>query len=169
MKIFDEYMPTPNQITRSIAPVTIKSADLLCRNVPGTITLNGLKGNIDVGLEYVESWLRGLGCVPIHGLMEDAATAEIARCQIWQWIKHSSKTAEGQVITKDFVRKLLKDHVGELRKTLGDEGFNKRKYTLAIQLYERLLLSDRLEEFLTLVAYPHITSVNNNAPVKSKL
>jgi malate synthase len=95
--------------------------------------------------------------------MEDAATAEIARCQIWQWIRHGSKTADGQTITRDFVSKLLKEHVKEVHSTLGDEAFNKRKYKLAIQLYEKMLLSDRLEDFLTLVAYPHITTVNSNA------
>jgi malate synthase len=100
--------------------------------------------------------------------MEDAATAEIARCQIWQWMKHGARTDEGETITKEFVGGLLKDHVKEIRVTLGDDAFNKRKYTLAIQLYERLLLSDRLEDFLTLVAYPHITTIAANGATKIK-
>jgi len=91
--------------------------------------------------------------------MEDAATAEISRCQIWQWLRHASKTTDGQVISKEFVSSLLQSHVSELEKTLGSSAFAARKYTLAVQLFERMLFTDRLDDFLTLVAYPHITSI----------
>lgn len=165
MTIFNAHMSSANQIDRPPSQVSITASDLLCRNVSGTITRAGLIGNIDVGLEYLESWLRGLGCVPLHNLMEDAATAEIARCQIWQWIKHGSKTAEGEIITKELIRQLLRAQVNEIRSALGESAFNARKYVLAIQLYERLLLSDRLEDFLTLIAYPHITTI---APAPQK-
>lgn len=166
-------MKTPNQINRPIDPAAskIQALDLLggCKAPEGTITVAGVKSNIDVGLDYLEAWLRGVGCVPLHNLMEDAATAEIARCQIWQWIRHSAKTDDGQTITKEWVKQLLKEHVQELQKTLGEKAWNNRKYPLAVQLYEKLLLSDRLEDFLTLVAYPHITTTQASSNIKSKL
>jgi len=160
MKVFNEYMPTPNQIHR-VPPAHVSAADLLGRpsDLSGSITSAGLMGNIDVGLAYTESWLRGLGCVPLHNLMEDAATAEISRCQIWQWIKHRAKTSDGKLITKEWVQQLLQQHLQQLRASLGDAGYQKRKFDLAAKLYERMLMSDRLDDFLTLVAYPHITTI----------
>jgi malate synthase len=121
-KVFDEHMPGPNQLSKKPS-VNVTASDLLGghKAPAGTITIAGVNGNIDVGLEYLESWLRGVGCVPLHNLMEDAATAEIARCQIWQWIKHRAKTEEGQVITKEWIAKLLKEHVAEIQKTLGEK------------------------------------------------
>lgn len=95
--------------------------------------------------------------------MEDAATAEISRCQIWQWIRHGSVTTDGHKISKEFVAGLLRSHVSELEKSLGASAFASRKYPLAVQLYERMLLADRLDDFLTLVAYPYITTIDQTA------
>lgn len=172
MNVFNEHMKTANQIRKPDGKTSVTARDLLVSStdLSGAITTAGVKGNLDVGLEYLECWLRGLGCVPLHNLMEDAATAEIARCQIWQWIKHSAVTADGQTITKEWISGLLKEHVQGLRRAQGEAEFNKRKYALAIQLYERMLLSDKLEDFLTSVAYPHITQISGaGQAIKAKL
>src|SRR5579862_1029219 len=102
-QIFDEYMQTPNQISKKRDDVRVTAADLVA--VPdGEITEQGLRWNIDVGIQYLEAWLRGLGCVPIYNLMEDAATAEICRSQVWQWIRHGAKMSDGRTITAAFVQ-----------------------------------------------------------------
>lgn len=164
--VFDAHMSGPNQLGRQLT-VNVSAADLLGHGaVGGSISVAGVKGNIDVGLEYLEAWLRGLGCVPLHHLMEDAATAEISRCQIWQWIRHGAVTAEGQAVTKEWIAQLLREHVQGLQAKLGAEAYAKRKYTLAVQLYEKMLLGDRLEEWLTLVAYPHICTFTNEGANK---
>jgi malate synthase len=123
--IFDEHMKTPNQITRKPDAVLIRAADLLgdatAMVQQAGITADGVRGNIDVGLAYTEAWLRGLGCVPLHNMMEDAATAEIARCQIWQWIRHRARTKEGILISKEWVKQELDKHVEQVKKALGAE------------------------------------------------
>src|SRR5262249_11162892 len=103
--VFDEHMKTPNQISRKREGVHIAAKDLL--SVPdGEITEQGLRWNIDVGLQYLESWLKGVGCVPIYNLMEDAATAEICRAQVWQWVKHGK-------FSEDLVRNIVDEHPGK--------------------------------------------------------
>lgn len=170
LDVFNEHMTTPNQIHKAGEITPVDAKDLITAGFKGTITRAGVLNNLDVGLGYLEAWLRGNGCVPLHNMMEDAATAEIARCQIWQWIHHGSVTAEGDKITKDFVKKLFDEHLNTLKKSLGDETFNKkRKFVLAVQLYEKMLLSDQLDDFLTLIAYPHIISVDDAKNPKSKL
>src|SRR6185369_954631 len=104
--IFDEHMKTPNQIHVKREDVHITAADML-RVHKGEVTEKGLKMNIDIGIQYIESWLRGNGCVPIYNLMEDAATAEISRTQVWQWLHHHAKLADGQPITEEMVRKAI--------------------------------------------------------------
>jgi len=157
--VFDAHMKGANQITRKPDAVHITAAELLPRDIPASISADGVRNNIDVGLAYTEAWLRGLGCVPLHNMMEDAATAEISRCQIWQWIRHKARTTDGQLISKEWVKRELDTHVANVKKTLGDEGYSKRKFGLAAQLYEKMLLTDKLDDFLTLVAYPYITTV----------
>src|SRR6478672_4983904 len=111
--IFDKYMPSPNQITSERNRLSVKAEDLLA--VPaGNITEQGLRWNIDVGMQYLLSWIQGLGCVPIYNLMEDAATAEICRAQVWQWIRHSSKLDDGRPITREMVA----DFIGERKEQL---------------------------------------------------
>ncbi|MBL0079755.1 MAG: malate synthase A [Bacteroidetes bacterium] len=152
---FDKYMPTPNQIHVKREDVNVTAADLL--KVPeGTITMAGLKGNIDVGIQYLEAWLRGNGCVPIHNLMEDAATAEISRTQVWQWVKHPKAILDdGTKVTAELVRDLISAQKAEYKLQFGEK-YNSGKYELAAQLFEKMSLSDELEEFLTLEAYNYI-------------
>jgi len=146
-EIFDAHMETPNQIGRALPEVHITAKDLLA--VPaGKITEAGLKWNIDVGLQYVESWLRANGCVPIYNLMEDAATAEICRTQIWQWVRHGAKLSDdGRTITLDLVRACI----AEQKKRLPGARAEK-----AAEIFERLIVSPDFPEFLTLVAYESI-------------
>ncbi|HUH72834.1 MAG TPA: malate synthase A [Chitinophagales bacterium] len=152
---FDKYMPTPNQIHVKREDVNVSAADIL--EVPvGTITSQGLKSNIDVGIQYLEAWLRGNGCVPIHNLMEDAATAEISRTQVWQWVKHPKAILEdGTKVTVELVKDLIAQQKAAYQSELGDK-YADSKFDLAIELFEKMSLADTLEEFLTLEAYNYI-------------
>lgn len=152
MDEFNKYMPTPNQIFKKREDVHVTAADLL--EVPkGTITLGGLKNNIDVGIQYLEAWLRGNGCVPIHNLMEDAATAEISRTQVWQWVHHEdAKLDDGTKVTALLVQNLIDEQKAAYKTALGDKYANS-KFDLAIDLFTKMSLEDNLEEFLTLEAY----------------
>ncbi len=155
MEEFNKYMPTPNQIDKKREDVNVTAADLLV--VPtGTITLSGLKNNIDVGIQYLEAWLRGNGCVPIHNLMEDAATAEISRTQVWQWVHHEdAKLDDGTKITTELVQQLINEQVTAYKTTLGEK-YAVSKFDLATELFTKMSLQDTLEEFLTLEAYNYI-------------
>ena len=122
--IFDEYMKTPNQIFVKREDVEITAKDLV--EVPsGEITEAGLRLNINVGLQYLESWLRGNGCVPINNLMEDAATAEISRAQVWQWVRHKAKLSDARTITKELVAETTREELERLRAMLGAERFER--------------------------------------------
>jgi malate synthase len=139
--VFDEHMPGPNQLAVTRADVRVTPADLLA--VPdGTITAEGLRTNIDVGVRYLAAWLAGNGCVPIHNLMEDAATAEICRTQIWQWLRHGARLADGRVVTVSLVR----DAIAAEPAATG----------LAGQLFEQMSTAPEPPEFLTLVAYQYL-------------
>jgi len=164
MKVFDQHMPTANQIKTNPGPSSSKqitAKDLLSPQGldQRAITTQGLLSNLDVGLNYMEAWLRGIGCVPLHYLMEDAATAEISRTQIWQWIQHGASTKEGNKITKEFVKQKLQEVVEENKQRIGEEAWQKRKYEQAAKIVGDMAMSDTLDEFLTSVAYPYITSV----------
>jgi malate synthase len=144
--IFDAGMKDANQIRRDQTKVNITAEDLL--SVPsGEITVEGLRRNIDVGTQYLESWLRGSGCVPIYNLMEDAATAEICRAQVWQWIKHGAVLSDGGTITQELVRQVI----GEQKTKMGGE-----KRDRAARLFEQMMTSSDFPEFLTSVAYDYI-------------
>jgi len=148
-EIFDAHMPTPNQLQVRPA-VEVTAADLL--TVPaGDITEAGLRWNIDVGIQYLEAWMRGNGCVPIYNLMEDAATAEICRAQVWQWVKHGAKLQDGRSVTADLVKATIASVADGLRGSLG-EG----KIAQAAKIYEQMMTSENFPEFLTLVAYDYI-------------
>jgi malate synthase len=143
-EIFDQYMPEPNQIGKQRNNIHITQKDLL--EVPkGTITEQGLRWNIDVGLQYLLSWIQGLGCVPIYNLMEDAATAEICRAQVWQWIRHGAKLDDGRPITRELVAEFLADRKKQL-----PQG---RSLDVAVQLFEQVMMADEFPEFLTLASY----------------
>lgn len=154
-EIFDQHMPTPNQINVSRKEVSVTAGDLL--EVPeGTITFDGLKTNIDVGLQYVEAWLRGQGCVPIYNLMEDAATAEISRSQVWQWIRHGAKLSDGRIVTAELVETTTNQVMSELSQALGTR-FSEGRFSLARELFLKMMTEENFSEFLTLEAYQHIS------------
>ncbi len=154
-EIFDAHMPTPNQIQQTREDVHVTADDLLA--VPrGTITEEGLKVNIDVGIQYLESWLMGNGCVPIYNLMEDAATAEISRTQVWQWLHHGAKLSNGRPITPALIKKTIAGQLEHIRGLVGEARYRAGKFPLAAQIFEEMMLSDSLPEFLTLAAYEHL-------------
>ena len=152
MAVFDEHMPMENQIGEPAEPMSpITSANLL--EVPaGRITEAGLRRNIDVGLRYIESWLRGNGCVPIYNLMEDAATAEICRAQLWQWLKYGTRLEDGRAITAEWHEQLLREILLGLRASMGDQAYSASKFDSAADLIRKLSSGD-FEEFLTTAAY----------------
>jgi malate synthase len=154
-QIFDEHLKTPNQIHVKREDVRIGQADLL--SVPvGDITERGLRMNIDVGIQYLESWLRGSGCVPIYNLMEDAATAEISRTQVWQWMRHGARINDGRTVTLDLVRDTTASVLADIRGRLGIEAWDASKFPLAAQLFQQMMVGEELTEFLTLEAYRYL-------------
>jgi malate synthase len=147
--IFDKYMPEPNQISshKKSTGRTLLAQDLLA--VPkGDITEAGLRWNIDVGLQYLHSWLQGSGCVPIYNLMEDAATAEICRAQVWQWVRHGAHLKDGRPVTEGLVKEIIHQRAAELGKNNNDE-----KLQQAARVLEELTTSREFAEFLTLASY----------------
>ncbi len=153
--VFDEYMTTPNQIFVKREDVHITAKDLV--EVPsGEISDAGFRLNINVGLQYLESWLRGNGCVPIYNLMEDAATAEISRAQVWQWVRHGAKLSDGRTVTKELVSETMREELEKIRAMLGASRFDAGKFDLAAQLYEKMMTTPQFDEFLTLKAYEYV-------------
>ena len=146
-------MTTPNQIHRKREDVNISTADLLAFGPDKPITLAGLKLNMDVGIQYLGAWLSGVGCVPIHHLMEDAATAEISRAQVWQWIRSPKGVLEdGRKVTVELFRELLPEVLQGIQQELGEQ-YRLGRYEQAAQLFDRLTTSEEFVEFLTLPAY----------------
>jgi malate synthase len=153
---FDRAMPSPNQIEKLREDVRIIADDLL-KLPTGTITEEGLRTNINVGIQYMAEWLLGSGCVPIYKLMEDAATAEIYRTQIWQWVHHPKGILDdGRKVTIELFRSLMEEEMQKICKLVGDECYGEGKYNLAAQLFDEIISNDELEEFLTLRAYAHL-------------
>jgi malate synthase len=144
--VFDTYMPQPNQINRARSSSAVAS-DLLCPP-RGAITVAGLERNLDVGLQYLAAWLGGNGCVPIYHLMEDAATAEICRAQVWQWMRHGARLEDGCAITAALAGGILDAHVEKLREQVPED-----RLLTAANLYEEMISSGDFPEFLTLRAY----------------
>jgi malate synthase len=155
-EIFDAHMKGPNQLDVLREDAEASREDLL-EITPGTRTDAGLRHNVRVGVQYLESWLRGHGCVPIYHLMEDAATAEISRAQVWQWIKHQAKLDDGSIVTTDRFERIVVEEMERIRAEVGEERFTKGKFPEARDLFVRLSLSPRFEEFLTLPAYEMVT------------
>jgi malate synthase len=153
-EVFDGVLgDRPNQLDRLREDVSVTAADLLnVKDTPGEITEAGLRNNIDVALRYLATWLDGAGAVAIHNLMEDAATAEISRSQVWQWIYNGVSTAEGRKITKEWVEQLLDEELGKIRAELG-QAYNEPRYEQAVALFKEVTLADEYSEFLTTPAY----------------
>jgi malate synthase len=140
-QVFDASMPGANQLHVTRDDVRLAASDLLA--VPeGEITAAGLRTNVDVGIQYLESWLRGVGCVPIYNLMEDAATAEISRSQVWQWVRHGARLADGRVVTQGLVRQVMAEAFPTASR--------------ATELFGRLMTGAEFPEFLTLLAYEYL-------------
>lgn len=152
LEIFNQFMPEANQKNKKLDEVTITQADLL-KLPEGQITEEGLRVNIDVSIQYLEAWLRGNGCVPLYNLMEDAATAEISRAQVWQWLRHGATLADGRKLTRQLYNQLLTEQIEKLKTELGTDKFEKGQFKKAIELFDTLVTSDQFSEFLTLGAY----------------
>ena len=153
---FDKVMPTPNQISKLREDVTVTAKDLL-KLPEGTITEEGLRTNISVGVQYMAAWLSNNGCVPLYNLMEDAATAEISRTQVWQWVHHpKGLLADGRKVTLELFRQVMAEEMDKIKQAVGEDQFVTGKYALAAQLFDEIIASDTLEEFLTLRAYDHL-------------
>jgi malate synthase len=163
-EVFNKWMPTPNQMFIRREDVKIGQNDLLNMNVPGKITEEGIRKNLNIGLGYMEGWLRGVGCVPINYLMEDAATAEVSRSQLWQWVRHGVPTAEGKKVDKAYALKLLREQADELA-AKAPKG---NKYHLAAQYFSGQVTGEDYADFLTSLLYNEITSVGSSSPA-SKL
>ena len=153
--IFDQQMPQANQIARKRQDVHVTAADLLA--VPhGTVTEAGLRQDLNVGIGYLEAWLRGSGCVPLYHLMEDAATAEISRAQVWQWIRHKAKLADGRVVDTALCRRLLDEELAKLKAMVGDAAYASGRYVDAARIFTALIEAPRFPEWLTIPAYEQI-------------
>lgn len=153
---FDKAMPAANQVDRQREDVTVTARDLL--QVPkGPITEAGLRNNVSVGVQYMAHWLGGNGCVPLYHLMEDAATAEIARAQVWQWVHHPEGVLEdGRKVTMDLVRNIMKEEMNRLRDDIGDAQFAAVPHESAQRLFEEIIAQPDFAEFLTLKAYAYL-------------
>lgn len=145
-EVFNKHMPSPNQMHIRRADVSISAGDLLNANiVGGIITEEGIRKNLNIGLGYMEGWLRGVGCVPINYLMEDAATAEVSRSQLWQWVRHGVATDKGTKVTKEYALRLLNEQADELAKKAGPGN----KYKSAAGHFAGQVTGEGYADFLT--------------------
>ena len=151
-EVFHRLMKTPNQLDKLRTDVKITREELLEMH-PGERTEEGLRLNIRVGVQYIEAWLRGRGAVPLYNLMEDAATAEISRSQVWQWIYHRARLADGREVTPDLFEAILEDEMEKVRKAVGATTYDSGRFEDAIELFKEMSLALEIEEFLTIPAY----------------
>lgn len=165
LKVFNEHMKGPNQI--NVPPKTpykpVTARDLLSPFVPNSkITEKGIRTNCIIGLSYIEAWLRNLGCVPINYLMEDAATAEVSRTQLWQWVTHGAKTDEGKVIDKAYVNRLLEEEYAKLVKNSAPGN----KFKKALAYFKPEALGEKYSDFVTTLIYDEVTTVGRPIPAE---
>ncbi|KAJ1372014.1 isocitrate lyase 1 [Parelaphostrongylus tenuis] len=152
--IFDRCMPTPNQIQKQLEKLMVTKAELTA--IPeGTRTEKGFRHNINVTLGYLDSWLRGVGCVPLYNLMEDAATAEISRAQLWQWLRHDAKLEDGRTIDAQLVKQTI---AAETERRLIRAGSVVNRLPEAAELLTKFALEENMSDFLTLDAYDKLVS-----------
>ena len=155
MKVFDENMPTKNQMHIKRNELTITEEQLL--ELPeGTITENGVRKNINVGILYIESWLIGVGAAALYNLMEDAATAEISRTQLWLWLKKEVVLENGIQVSKSIYETIIKEELEKIEEYVGKQRFDSGKFELATKLFSSMIFNEKLDEFLTLEAYNYI-------------
>jgi malate synthase len=155
MAEFDKHMPTPNQLHVTRDDVHITEQDLV--EMPkGTVTESGIRKNINVGILYTEAWLRGHGAVALYDLMEDAATAEISRTQVWQWLHNEVVIEDGRTFNMALYKDIFDSEIEKLTAEFGEEKTKNSKFDLAIKLFDKLVTTEEFEEFLTLPAYQYI-------------
>src|ERR1700736_4743909 len=151
LEAFDKVMKTPNQIDRKREDVRITAKDILQFGPEGPITEGGLRTNVSVGIQYLEAWLRGSGAVPIFNLMEDAATAEISRAQVWQWIRNPRGVlSDGRKVTTELFHIVLGEELDKIKSMVGEKQFSKGRHREAADLFEELTTNDHFADFLTL-------------------
>jgi malate synthase len=153
-EVFDRMMPEPNQVSR--VPDVAVSRDDMLKVHDGTRTEEGFRLNIRVGVQYIEAWLSGRGAVPIYHLMEDAATAEICRSQIWQWLKYEAVLDTGMKVTRTFFERAMHEEMLRVKDEVGARTFNKGRFAEAEKLFRALALAREFVPFLTIPAYPLI-------------
>jgi malate synthase len=155
-EVFDEHMPQPNQIDKQRDDVNPSAEDLLAKP-DGTITMDGFRNNVNVGVQYLGGWLAGRGAIPVFNLMEDAATAEISRAQVWQWIHHQGGVLEdGTEVTEELFRQTLAEELEKIKDLVGPERFQKDEFGKAAELFDRISTDDDFVEFLTLPGYEYL-------------
>jgi malate synthase len=154
---FDKVMATPNQIHRQRDDVNVNAADLLNFQPQGPITEQGLRTNINIGIQYMGAWLAGTGCVPIFNLMEDAATAEISRAQIWHWIRSPKGILDdGRKVSRELFQTLVPQELARVKEILGERQYAAGKYEEGARMFEELTLAEDFADFLTLPAYEYV-------------
>ncbi|MGQ0647561.1 MAG: malate synthase A [Gemmatimonadaceae bacterium] len=154
-EVFDAQVAGPHQIDRERPSPGVAAADLLA--IPqGARTEAGLRQNVRVGIRYIEAWLRGVGAVPLYNLMEDAATAEISRAQVWQWMHHHVPLEDGTLLSPALLRMVIDQEMAKVRVELGAEAFATGRFSEATQLFESLVIADSMPDFLTTLAYQHL-------------
>jgi malate synthase len=165
MEVFDRVLgDRPNQLDRLREDVHVSADDLLAMSaVEGRATETGLRNNVDVGLRYLEAWLRGNGAVGIHNLMEDAATAEISRSQIWQWVHNDVRLDTGDLVTPELVRHIADEELAAIRDEIGAQAYATGRFGEARELFERVALADDFADFLTLPAYQTVLTTESGA------
>ncbi|OLD63431.1 MAG: malate synthase A [Acidobacteria bacterium 13_1_40CM_2_68_5] len=161
-EVFDTLLHGPNQIHEKRRAVVVVAEDLL-RPPQGTRTEGGLRHNVRVGVQYLEAWLRGTGCVPLYHLMEDAATAEISRTQVWQWIHYGACLSDGQPLSLSYFRSIVTQEMDRVRSEIGSQRFEAGRFSEACDLFVRLSTSETCPEFLTLPAYDLLTAPHPSA------
>jgi len=163
-EVFDTVLgERPNQIDRRRDDVQITAADVLdVRSASGEITEAGLRNNVSVALQYLASWLAGTGAVAVNNLMEDVATAEISRSQVWQWVHNAARLTDGRPVTRELVRALTDEELGALRAARGD-GFDEERFAAARDVFDHVALSDDFADFLTLSAYDRLDRLEGTA------
>src|SRR5581483_11086757 len=152
LQAFNKHMPQPNQVSKQRPDVNVTARELLAPP-PGTITEAGVRLNLSVGVQYLEAWLGGLGCVPLYNLMEDAATAEISRAQLWQWHRFGATMADGRKITGELYDQFMKEELEKIKGEIGADRYGRGNFPKAVGMFLGMVKADKFEEFLTLPAY----------------
>jgi len=152
LRAFDKHMPGPNQVARQRDDVSVTAAELLAPPA-GTITEAGVRTNFSVGIQYLEAWFGGTGCVPLYNLMEDAATAEISRAQLWQWLHQGGRLEDGMPVTAQLYEMLLGEVISQIKTEVGEERYGHGHFRTAAHLFAEMVRNPKIDEFLTLPAY----------------